>query len=216
MLERLPTRNATLRMTLLIVVLALSVAFVDRPVATYMHHAVYGTPLYDWAMGVFPVLLGAGAGLALLSLAVVATIVLGRPTRPWMTTCVAASGAGVAGLLAAELLKGLIGRSQIYPTYLVDGVYRFSLLHGHPGYGIFPSATATASGAVLLTLWSTWPRGRWACAGAFGIISAALILTNSHWVSDVLGGAVLGGWFGWLMAGRLGTGRVESAARRAE
>jgi len=192
--------------------LLLCVLFVDRPVATYMQHTVYGTPLFDWALRIFPVLLGAGACMALLFVCFGGAALMGRPLRPWMSAVLAAAGAGMAALLLAELLKFGIGRSQVYPAYLSEGIFRVRPFRGGPGYGAFPSATAAVASAALLVLWEVWPRGRPAYGVVLLAIAAALIVTNSHWASDLLGGALLGGWVGrvalrsWRRTGTVSAG----------
>jgi len=187
-----------------IVVLAgsilLCVVLVDRPVANYMQDVVYSTALFDWAMRLFPGLLWAGGCLVALFLGVGGAVILGGARRPWMSIVLTASGAGIAGFVAAELLKFVIGRSQVYPAYLIDGTYRFTPLQALPGNGAFPSATETVSSAVLVVLWVFWPRTRAVCGVVLAIISAALIVANAHWVSDLLGGVLLGGSIGWVLA----------------
>jgi len=199
--------------------LVLCVLFVDRPVALYMQRKVYGTPLFDWALRIFPVLLGAGACLALLFVCFGGAALLGRQLRPWMSVVLAAAGAGMAALLLAELLKFGIGRSWVYPTYLSEGIFGVRPLRGGPGYGAFPSATAAVAGAALLVLWEAWPRGRPAYGFVLFAIAVAILVTNSHWASDLLGGALLGGWVGGLVlrwCGRTGTrtGTVSAGPSR--
>ncbi|HEU5220153.1 MAG TPA: phosphatase PAP2 family protein, partial [Gemmatimonadales bacterium] len=171
----------------------LCIRFVDRPAATYLQHAAYATPLFQVALHIFPILLTAGACLLVLLLGFGAATLAGWSLRPWMSVVLLASGAAAGGCLVAELLKYIIGRSQVYPAYLVHGLYRFSPFHGRPDFGAFPSATAAVSSAALTVLWISWPRGRPAYGAIVGIILAALLITNAHWVSDLLGGCRIGG-----------------------
>jgi membrane-associated phospholipid phosphatase len=170
---------------------------VDRPAAVYLHRIGYSTALGNRAEQLFPVLIAAGGALIVLFVAFGAAVLMGRSLRPWMSTVLRGSAAGLAALGAAELLKFVFGRSPVYPTYLLEGVSRFQPLHP----GTFPSATTAASAAILVVLWGAWPRGRIGYVLLLALIGAAILVTNAHWVSDVVGGLLLGAAANWVLVG---------------
>jgi len=55
---------------------------------------------------------------------------------------------------------------------------------------------------VLSVIWIAAPRGRFPGALLGAMVAVAIIMTNSHWVSDVIGGGFLGAFSGWLTVGR--------------
>lgn len=174
---------------LLIIAIAISMGFLDRPLATYVQRTFASPGLSRWADGFFLVLLVFGAALATLFLGLGSIAFRRRPLRPWMVTLLASSAAGLAALIMSEALKFIIGRTPAYPTFLVDGVAGFAPFH----WGSFPSSTAAATTAVGGVLWVAWPRGRPVQAIVLLVVSATILAVNAHWLSDVLAGVLLGG-----------------------
>jgi membrane-associated phospholipid phosphatase len=125
-----------------------------------------------------------------------------------------AAAGGVAGVLLAglstQVVKHVACRAR--PT-LVDGwgvgraappnaSARRGFLHwpcfAERDYHSFPSghaATAFASAAVLLAWAPGWRRGWWILATASGVALSRIVL-NAHFLSDVMGGALVGWWSG--------------------
>ena len=192
-----PQRSMVLAVAILAPATVLCLRTVDRPAALYLHRIGYSTALGNRAEQVFPILIAAGGALIVLFVAFGTAVLMGRSLRPWMLTTLRGSTAGLAALGAAELLKVVFGRSPVYPTYLVEGVSRFQPLHP----GTFPSATTAASAAILVVLWGAWPRGRIGYVLLLALIGAAILVTNAHWVSDVVGGLLLGAVVSWALAG---------------
>jgi undecaprenyl-diphosphatase len=146
------------------------------------------------------------ATIGLLGLAVVAY----RAAEPVMWH--AALG-GVAGVLLAglstQVVKHAVCRAR---PGLVDGwgvgqgapepaPARRGFLHwpcfGERNYQGFPSghaATAFAAAAALVTAAPGWRRA-WLVAAAIGVGVSRIVL-NAHFLSDVLGGALIGWWGG--------------------
>src|SRR5262245_9409201 len=65
-------------------------------------------------------------------------------------------------------------------------------------YHSFPSGHATTAFAVAAALTRAAPARRPLWLVVAGLIGAARVLLNAHFLSDVLGGAILGWWGGWL------------------
>lgn len=60
------------------------------------------------------------------------------------------------------------------------------------GYGCFPSGHMTVFTALMTTLSFYFPRYRHVCLGLLLLLAFALIITDHHFLSDVLAGAALG------------------------
>jgi membrane-associated phospholipid phosphatase len=142
--------------------------------------------------------LGRGVGLV-VSLTVIAVVLL--RARRWLAIAVLAIVESLAPLSAA-LLKGLTQRAR--PP---DGVV-------HPHGSSFPSGHTTYAGAtcVALVLLFTTPTARsrwWWALAALGIIGMAWSRTylQVHWLSDVIGGALLGVGISLLVFGAAQTTR---------
>jgi membrane-associated phospholipid phosphatase len=160
--------------------------------------------------------LGRGIGLA-VSLAVIAVVLL--RARRWLALVAFAIVEGLAPLSSA-LLKALTDRAR--PP---DGVVQ-------PHGTSFPSGHTTYAGAtcVALVLLFTTPgprRGWWWTLAVLGIIGMAWSRTylQVHWLSHVIGGALLGIGISLLVFGAaqqcgahsnpLSTGRRRARGKRA-
>jgi membrane-associated phospholipid phosphatase len=83
-----------------------------------------------------------------------------------------------------------------YPSFIRDHDYAFHWFHGGRGYESFLSGHMAATAAVLSVLWLAYPRWRPLYAVAGCLVAAVLILSNFHFLSDVIAGALLGALIG--------------------
>jgi membrane-associated phospholipid phosphatase len=93
------------------------------------------------------------------------------------------------------LLKMAFGRieTRIWLTdNSLDGMHWFA---GGEGFDGFPSGHMLVFSTLFLALWKFYPRYRSACLVVWLALGSALILTNYHFLSDVLAG----GYFGCLL-----------------
>lgn len=98
--------------------------------------------------------------------------------------------------VASEIiLKRIFGRGWTDPTFVRE--HGFHFLHGETHWDAFPSGTATVSFAILAVLWILRPRWRVAGTAAVVLLSAAVVIGNYHWLSDVIAGGFLGVTIGW-------------------
>jgi membrane-associated phospholipid phosphatase len=181
-----------------------SIAYVDRPVANYVHlnllqsQMIEGlasaiNPLVIFVALAFAVLFGAGC-----------CVLAGRKLSAPFETPLLCSWSVVWAMAATEALKLAFGRSE--PVMwtgsaagsIERGTYRFLFLHGVPLYESFPSGTTAIAAAILSVLWIRVPRLRVAWALVLAYVGLALIVTNGHFVSDVITGGFLGVSTGWM------------------
>jgi len=107
-----------------------------------------------------------------------------------------------AGLLV-QIIKHLVGRPRPGQNMLawdLQGLSFDSDLHS------FPSGHATTTFALAAVLAARFPRWSWAFYLAALFISLGRVVGGSHFVSDVLVGAMLGLVVGWLLAWRCKVG----------
>jgi membrane-associated phospholipid phosphatase len=197
----------------LVVAIPASIAFLDRPVASFAHEKLApALPLFAALQRLsepLPVL----ASLVLLWTLV--QIVRGVRLSAFEDVCLRASVAVCAAVMIKDQLKWAFGRTwpetwvQNNPSYIKDGVYGFFPFHGGQGWYSFPSGHTTLICAAMAVFWIRWPRFRALYAAAVAAVVIGLLGADYHWVSDILAGAALGAAVG-LVAADFGT--AQSAA----
>ncbi len=180
------------------IVTALCIQLVDRPAAHYFHNHL---PLAAW--------MWVDRSLAPLKFAVpIALLFLlgcwmwtrsGGSLPPWIRMLLRCCWAAVWAALATIVLKYALGRGSPYPAFLRDGLYGFRFLRGGPHWHSFPSGTAAVSTAILSVFWVLLPRWRAAGVALVALLCAAVVVANYHWVGDVIAGAFLGAFIGWMI-----------------
>jgi membrane-associated phospholipid phosphatase len=101
--------------------------------------------------------------------------------------------------LLKTLLQGFFGRRYTRSWLHNHGSSGFAWFHGDGG---FPSGHMLVFTAFFVALWHYFPRYRIPSALAVFLLAAALIVTNYHFLSDIIAGTYLGiivttaaGWF---------------------
>lgn len=175
-----------------------SIAYIDRPVADFVHANLHGTRAFFWFARVLDPLVAALV-LGLLFLLVTGCWLLaGRRLGSWTQTPLLCCWSLVWALSSVVVSKRIFGRGSAYPDYVRDHIYGFHWFQGTHGHDAFPSGTTTIAAAILIVLWIRIPRLRALWAVVLGLIAAGLVVTNSHFVADVIGGAFLGASIGWM------------------
>jgi membrane-associated phospholipid phosphatase len=178
-----------------VVLVSLSIAFVDRPLALLMHRLFHRS---HWLLPL------AGIGQIPKSLAgpalIVAAVAGWRGWRPgsrgW--SAIACGVAVVIAGWAKDALKEAFGRTWPEPwlgrnpSLIGNGVYGFSPFHGGEGWASFPSGHTAAIGAVAGVLWWRAPHLRWLWGLLVVLAAAGLVADTYHFLGDVIAGGYLG------------------------
>jgi membrane-associated phospholipid phosphatase len=169
-------------------VIVACVWFADLPVALFMHGHFGPDRLVFRALNI--VILFVPLGVA--SIFFCGCAVLAKRALPRWALCLAAAGFSMCWAIATNyfLLQPAFGRID-FGYYLSGKLYGFVWLHGHGGAG-FPSGHATLTASYLVVFWLFYPRARVLLALLIAAEAAGLVLMNWHFVSDVLGGLLLG------------------------
>ncbi len=199
-----PTRSWLYAFGICAVVVIACMAWVDRPVADFVDDHLSWRDFAQvtmhilWPRVLIPVvaLLWLGGALAWRS--------GGRPMEAWNRATLLSVASVVVTLIAVVILKRIFGRSDPVPLWVHRRVYTFRLLRGAQRYMAFPSGTTAVSAALLSVFAILLPPMRLTCALLLILVAIALIITNSHWVADCIGGAFLGAFLGWAVVRRYG------------
>jgi len=169
--------------------------FVDRTVAYYVHDQHFSSDVAIKWLTYPPPLMQAWVPVMLVALMI--RRVWG-PFRRWEWALIAA---GVAMVLADQFRETLAYTFGRYwpetwinnnPSLIQNGAYGFHPFHDSSAYGSFPSGHASRTLAVGAVVWVAYPKWRWAVVVVSFLLSAALVGMNYHFVSDVIGGAIIG------------------------
>ena len=94
--------------------------------------------------------------------------------------------------MAKTVLQYTFGRADPTMWLLHPHLTGFHWFHGGAGYTSFPSGHMTVFVALAAVLWLQYPRYRKLYVTGVGLLGAALVATNYHFVSDVVAGTYLG------------------------
>jgi lipid A 4'-phosphatase len=176
---------------------AVSFVLLDRPVALWV--AQFDPALRNAASRFSDLGLSTGwlIGSALLALAgflAARWSTDAAAQRRWRSYALAPlfvfASVAVAGL-TTDLVKALAGRFRP-KLFFADGRYGFDFLHTRADYVSFPSGHATTGFALATALTLLWPRPAAAYVAVALAIAASRVLSNAHWLSDVLAGSLVG------------------------
>jgi membrane-associated phospholipid phosphatase len=90
------------------------------------------------------------------------------------------------------IMKYIVGRIDTRFWLLHPRYKEFRWLHGGGNYSSFPSGHMAVFTAFIIALTIFYPRYRSACFGFLSVLALALIVTDYHFLSDVIAGAYLG------------------------
>jgi membrane-associated phospholipid phosphatase len=170
-------------------------AFVDRPVAFYVHdHDVSSYRVLKWLTLVPP-------WVQAWSPLVLALLVVRRAWSPF-SKCEKVLFVSLVSLLVADQFRTSLG--DIFgrywpetwfdhnPSLIGNGTYGFHPFQHGDDIGSFPSGHAARILGFSWVWWLAMPRSRPLLAMICGPMLASLVLMNYHFVGDVVTGSVLG------------------------
>lgn len=181
----------------------LSVAYVDRPLATFIDghfRHTFGWVVLDQSLE--PLKAVAISALFFLFWAGYRTV-SGYGLQEWAEKALVCSWAVVWGLAAEFVFKQIFGRAWPDPTYTQNHLYGFRFLHASQNWTSFPSGTAIGSTALATALARLFPRLRAACTVLATLVCIGVVVANYHWLSDSIAGAFLGISIGWMSSALL-------------
>ena len=201
-------RNWLLTSAATMTAVLICIVYADHPIAEFFDKHVRHTEIWIWiARALAP--LDLAVLIALLFLLGCGTWVLsGRSLPLWTRTPLLCSWATTWATAADIIFKRIFGRAFPDPTYIQDHLDGFHLLHGGPHWTSFPSGTAIISSAIASVLWLVTPRLRLSGVAILTLLCIAVVVTNFHWVSDVVAGVFLGSSIGWM------TVRLDTSSRQ--
>lgn len=182
----------------------ISYYWLDRSIALWVHsHLRLGyhgalTGISHWPDPLIPL-----AAIVLIVLGLRAVVVRSLPAN-YQAAAFVASVSVLTTEAIKDQLKFVFSRTWptswmgSNPSFIRDGVYGFHFLHGGGAYQSFPSGHTAAACAVLGVLWHWYPRWRPLYLIAALVVGLGLVAANYHFLSDVIAGAFLGVFFGWL------------------
>ena len=182
--------------------------YVDRPVARLVAATARQNPIDSWIASALE-LLATVAVIAPLFLIVCACLVIsGRRLPPRARTPLLCCWGIVWAIATTTVFKLIFGRAEVDP-YVIQGTYGFNWFHGNHGFEAFPSGTATISAALMTVLWMRIPSWRWLSLLVFLLPTIGVVVTNEHFVGDVIAGGYLGISIGWMTVALLEPGETS-------
>ncbi len=97
-----------------------------------------------------------------------------------------------ASFIVKSLCKYVFGRINTREWLIRPESYGFHWFHGGGAYGGFPSGHMAVFTALTAALWRFYPRQRSILLLLPLFLAVALVVTNYHFLSDVIAGAYLG------------------------
>ncbi len=97
-----------------------------------------------------------------------------------------------ASYVIKSLLKYIFGRVNTREWLMKPELYGFHWFQGGEGFSGFPSGHMAVFTALAVSLWRYYPGYRPVCIIFLLALALALIITNYHFLSDVIAGAYAG------------------------
>lgn len=119
-----------------------------------------------------------------------------RGLPPLERLWIASALATLAATAMKDELKWIFGRA--WPgSWLKYGLYGFHPFAESVLYGSFPSGHTAYAAAPMGVLWALRPAWRPLWGTLVLLVMTGLVCANYHFVSDVLGGLIVGGFCAW-------------------
>jgi lipid A 4'-phosphatase len=115
--------------------------------------------------------------------------------------------------IMADVMKIIFGRSRPKLFFQSD-IHDFSWLSWRPDHWSFPSGHSATIVALMTALWYLWPQHLLFYILAAAIVAASRIVVGAHYFSDVLAGALVAVLTTRYVAGLLAKGGIDLATAR--
>ena len=169
---------------------------IDRPVALWVRdHVGFAVNWLRWPDIITAIMIAAPILLVWAGIT--------RMRRPWRrheTLLVAIAFSVVGMIILKQLLKFIFGRpsTQLWIENggsLEDRDFAFRWFHGLHPYDSFPSGHMTIACTLASLAWCFLPEWRWLAIASVAIVAFCLLITNNHFVGDIIAGSFIG-WLG--------------------
>lgn len=216
-LEHLSLKKVVFSLISCIVIVVLSIFFIDKPLAIWFYtQNLQQHPVFIY-LTYIPNLFIYLSTIALIGLLL--TLKLHRLNRKFLKVILAVSISSYVSLLFTKFFKFIFGRigPGYWSTHNFDlNAYGFYLFHGSSGiFQDFPSGHSAVGFAVISVLWLAYPKMRWLGILMGFTIILSLLTTNNHFLGDCVAGAFLGSFFGIFSTYFFGANRYASEERFA-
>jgi membrane-associated phospholipid phosphatase len=193
-----------------------SVLYLDRPISLFSEkifsHVMSGGNFID-TPGLFRPL------ALLLFTAFLFRRFMRRPFGKPDLACLLSDASVILADFVTGELKYAFGRvwpKYSHPSFVREHVYGFRPFHSGHAYQSFPSGHIAAVCAVVFVLWIFYPKFRAFYVFTVIGLSFGLIAMNYHFLSDTIGGTLIGGSSALVCVStwQLGRNYLSQAARR--
>jgi len=178
---------------LVIVTVVICNAFIDKSLSLHIDKLFYSNPHWVKYTSALPDTLF--IVVCIIEMIAWSAYLYSRNKRkPYVVTaCMLdiAYGVPVAYVLK-DVLKFIFGRINTRNWLVRPDLYGFHWFHGGGNYNGFPSGHLAVFAALTAALWRFYPRYRYVYLLIITFLAAALIMTNYHFVSDIIAGIYLG------------------------
>ena len=187
-----PLKSRIVVLLLFLSLTAISYYYLDTRIARFVYQILSTNHLVETAVDIPDLLLHIVIAVTAFSW-VGYFILVRRGIHNRLTDFMLACGTAVPMAFAAKtFFQYMFGRPNPYAWLLTHVPPRFYWFRDEQGYGCFPSGHMTVFTSLMMTLSYHYPRYRSVCLGLLCLLALALIITDHHFLSDVLAGAVLG------------------------
>ena len=171
----------------------LGIMFLDGGIALWVMELLKMSPVVYRTTATIPdlLLLLVGSGTAAMWTVYCYLVTRGVENSQTRFLKLAATVLPVSYLLKS-FLQFAFGRINTRAWLLVSGPIDFRLFHGSGERGGFPSGHMTVFTAFFAAVWCCYPRYRTLSASFLLTLGVALIVTDYHFLSDVIAGAYTG------------------------
>jgi len=125
--------------------------------------------------------------------AILILLLLKNARRYWLMTAMALAAAVLSRFVITEIIRFLWER----PRPFVDNTV--NLILGHDATGSFPSGHAAFFFAISTVVYSHNKKAGTLFFIASFLISLARVFAGVHWLTDIIGGALVGMLSGWII-----------------